>query len=77
MRCLLIIPAYNEAENIEKVVDNIVLNYSEYDYIIVNDGSVDETEEICIRNKYCFVSHPINLGIGGAVQTGYRYALKR
>lgn len=76
MRCLLIIPAYNEAENIEKVVDNIVLNYSEYDYIIVNDGSVDETEEICIRNKYCFVSHPINLGIGGAVQTGYRYALK-
>lgn len=76
MRCLLIIPAYNEAENIEKVVDNIIQNYSGYDYIIVNDGSTDETEEICIRNNYCFVSHPINLGIGGAVQTGYRYALK-
>lgn len=76
MKCLLIIPAYNEAENIEKVVDNIIQNYSGYDYIIVNDGSTDETEEICIRNNYCFVSHPINLGIGGAVQTGYRYALK-
>ena len=43
MKCLLIIPAYNEAENIEKVVDNIVQNYPEYDYIIVNDGSKDNT----------------------------------
>lgn len=76
MKCLLIIPAYNEAENIEKVINEIILNYPEYDYIIVNDGSTDKTEEICIINNYCFVSHPINLGIGGAVQTGYKYALK-
>lgn len=76
MKCLLIIPAYNEAKNIEKVVNDIISNYPEYDYIIVNDGSTDKTEEICITNNYCFVSHPINLGIGGAVQTGYKYALK-
>lgn len=76
MKCLLIIPAYNEAENIEKVVDNIIQNYPEYDYLIVNDGSSDATEDICIKNRYCFVSLPLNLGIGGAVQTGYRYALK-
>lgn len=38
MKCLLIIPAYDEAENIEKIVNNIIRNYPEYDYIIVNDG---------------------------------------
>lgn len=74
MKCLLIIPAYNEAENIEKVVDNIVQNYPEYDYIIVNDGSKDNTEKICLKNGYRFLNLPINLGIGGAVQTGYCYA---
>lgn len=74
MKCLLIIPAYNEAENIEKVVDNIVQNYPEYDYIIVNDGSKDNTERICLKNGYRVLNLPINLGIGGAVQTGYCYA---
>lgn len=76
MKCLLIIPAYNEAENIENVVNNIVANYPQYDYVIINDGSTDCTEEICIKNQYNMISLPINLGIGGAVQTGYRYALK-
>lgn len=75
-KILLIIPAYNEAENIEKVVNNLIQNYPQYDYVIVNDGSKDHTEEICIRNHYNLISLPINLGIGGAVQTGYRYALQ-
>lgn len=75
-KILLIIPAYNEAENIEKVVDNLIQNYPQYDYVIVNDGSKDHTEEICTRNHYNLISLPINLGIGGAVQTGYRYALQ-
>lgn len=75
-KCLIIIPAYNEAGNIEKVVNNIRDNYPQYDYVIVNDGSKDETEEICIRNNYNLLSLPLNLGIGGAVQTGYRYAFK-
>lgn len=74
MNCLLIIPAYNEAENIEKVVNNIVENYPQYDYIIVNDGSNDNTEKICLKNGYHVLNLPINLGIGGAVQTGYCYA---
>lgn len=76
MKCLIIIPAYNEAGNIEKVVNNIIHNYPQYDYVIVNDGSTDATEEICLKNHYHFISLPLNLGIGGAVQTGYRYALK-
>lgn len=74
--CLIIIPAYNEAENIEKVVNHIVENYPQYDYVVVSDGSRDDTEEICMRNHYNLIGFPLNLGIGGAVQTGYRYALK-
>lgn len=71
---LIIIPAYKEAENIEKLVDNIIENYPQYDYIIINDGSKDETAAICKRRGYRFLDLPINLGIGGAVQTGYKYA---
>lgn len=71
---LIIIPAYKEAENIERVVDNIIHNFPQYDYVIVNDGSKDNTAEICKRRGYCFLDLPINLGIGGAVQTGYKYA---
>lgn len=75
-RPLLIIPAYNEAENIGRVVDNLIRNFSQYDYVVINDGSKDGTGELCEANGYNVVNLPINLGIGGAVQTGYRYALK-
>jgi len=74
MRCLIIIPAYNEAGNIEKVVNNLIKNYPQYDYVIVNDGSTDNTKEICRKNHYQVLNLPINVGIGGAVQAGYRYA---
>lgn len=76
MKVLIIIPAYNEAENIKKVVDDLIENYSQYDYLIVNDCSKDETEKICRENGYNFISLPINLGIGGGVQAGYQYAFK-
>ena len=72
---LVIIPAYNEAGNIEKVVNNLIENCPQYDYIVVNDCSKDKTEEICQINSYNYLSLPINLGIGGGVQTGYKYAL--
>lgn len=71
---LIIIPAYNEAGNIEKVVDHIIADYPQYDYIVVNDGSQDDTREICRKRGYQYLNLSINLGIGGAVQTGYRYA---
>lgn len=76
MKCLIIIPAYNEAGNIEKVINNLVQNYPQYDYVIINDGSTDETEKVCSREGYQVLNLPINMGIGGAVQTGYRYAQK-
>lgn len=73
-KVLIIIPAYNEAENIEKVVDNITMNFPQYDYIVINDGSRDNTRDICKKRGYHYLNLSINLGIGGAVQTGYKYA---
>lgn len=75
MRALLIIPAYNEAENIERVVDNIIQNFPRYDYVIVNDGSRDGTSEICRERGYKFLDLPINLGLAGAFQAGAKYAV--
>ena len=74
MKVLLIIPAYNEAENIEKVVDNIEKNFPQYDYVVINDGSTDNTRDICQKRGYQYLNLSVNLGIGGAVQTGYKYA---
>lgn len=73
---LLIIPAFNEEDNIEKVIRNLEENFPQYDYVVINDGSLDRTGEICERNGFNVVNLPINLGIGGAVQTGYQYAKK-
>lgn len=74
MRQLIIIPAYNERDNIEKTVNAIIEKAPEFDYVIINDCSTDDTRSICERNGYNIINLPINLGIGGAVQTGYRYA---
>lgn len=75
-RVLIIIPAFNEAENIENLVDEFIGDHSCFDYVIINDGSTDDTEKICKERRYNVINLPINLGIGGAVQTGYRYALE-
>ena len=71
---LIIIPAYNEEGNIERVVSNLIQNYPQYDYVVVNDGSKDSTADICKRNGYNLLDQPINLGLAGAVQTGMKYA---
>lgn len=74
MKILVIIPAYNEAENIVRVVDALVKDYPQYDYVIVNDGSRDETPAICRAHGYRLLDLPINLGLAGAFQAGMRYA---
>ena len=74
MKKLIIIPAYNESENIEKTIRSIEENAKGFDYIVINDCSTDDTKRICERIGYNIISLPINLGIGGAVQTGYKYA---
>ena len=74
MKTLIIIPAYNEALNIESVIDSITEAGCDFDYLVVNDSSTDGTEEVLNQNRFNYVSLPVNLGIGGAVQTGYKYA---
>ena len=74
MKILIIIPAYNEAENIERVVDNLIENYPHYDYVIINDGSTDDTRKICARRGYNLLDLPINVGLSGAIKSGMRYA---
>lgn len=71
---LIIIPAYNEESNIERVVDHLIQNFPQYDYVVVNDGSKDSTGEICRRRGYNFLDLPVNLGLAGAFQAGIRYA---
>ena len=79
MRVLLIIPAYNEERNILRTV-NHVRNYRccnqeiVLDYIVINDGSTDNTKKVCMQENLKCLSLMQNLGIGGAVQTGYIYA---
>lgn len=80
MKVLMIIPAYNEELNIENTVKKIIKYNKEstnkIDYVIINDGSTDGTKQICEKNNYNVINLIHNLGIGGAVQTGYKYALE-
>lgn len=78
MKKLLIIPAYNEEKSILRVFKNVIdynkNNNDNYDIIVVNDGSKDNTEDVLIKNNIPHIKLIKNLGIGGAVQTGYKYA---
>lgn len=76
MKILIIIPAYNEEGNIERVVNNLIENYPQFDYVVVNDGSKDFTAEICEKNNYNLLNQPVNLGLAGAFQTGMKYSYK-
>ena len=74
---LIIIPAYNEAANIQRVVNQLIESFPQYDYVVVNDGSRDETGEICRKYYYNLLDLPVNLGLAGAFQAGVRYACER
>lgn len=81
MRVLLIIPAYNEESNIAETVRQVrqfrdLPDHVHLDYLVVNDGSVDGTGAVCRREGIQTATLVCNLGIGGAVQTGYRYAYR-
>ena len=79
MKTLIIIPAYNEEKAILNTVDSIIeynkKNKEKFDFVVINDGSRDRTEEILVNNNINHIKLIQNLGIGGAVQTGYKYAL--
>ena len=75
MKAVVIIPAYNEESNILKTVE-MVKKYKKIklDYVVINDGSKDNTKQLLIDNNINFIDLPFNMGIGAAVQTGYKYA---
>lgn len=80
IKVLVIIPAYNEQESIEHVVqslEEITIPNIKIDYVIINDCSTDDTKKICLEKKFNFIDLPVNLGIGGGVQTGYKYAVEQ
>ena len=76
MKKLVIIPAYNEQASILNTVNDINANAPGFDYVVVNDCSTDDTLKICQDNNINVLKLPINLGIGGAVQAGYLYAVR-
>lgn len=76
MKSLVMIPAYNEEKNIVKTVRDIQRNAPDFDYIVINDCSKDGTLELCRQEGFPVLNLPVNLGIGGAVQTGYQYAAR-
>lgn len=75
MKVLIIIPAYNEAKNIEKTVKDVVEN-TDYDYIVINDCSRDNTQEVCEKNNFNVMSLPVNYGLTSGIQLGMKYAYK-
>lgn len=75
-RLLIIIPAYNEEENIQAVVDELVQICPQFDYLVVNDGSTDRTAAICRERGYHLLDLPVNLGLAGCFQAGMKYAYR-
>jgi len=73
-RCLAVVPAYNEADNVAKVVATLHHEAPAFDVVVIDDGSTDDTARSAERAGARVVRLPFNLGIGGAVQTGFTYA---
>lgn len=74
MKALVIIPAYNEGKNLVRLLDRLKEDCPQYDVVVVNDCSSDNTVTVCKEWGIHVIDLPVNLGIGGAVQSGYRYA---
>jgi hypothetical protein len=74
---VLIIPAFNEAGQLGDVLDAVAAALSGFEIVVIDDGSSDDTAEIARRHDATVLRHPFNLGYGAAVQTGYKYALRR
>src|SRR4051812_44375311 len=72
-RCLAIVPVFNERGSVGKVIERLHRALPEVDVLVIDDGSTDDTLRK-IPSGVTVVSLPFNLGIGGAMQTGYRYA---
>jgi glycosyltransferase involved in cell wall biosynthesis len=73
---LIIVPAHNEADNLEHVISSIKIVIPDGDILIIDDGSIDETFNIAKKGGVKVLKLPFNLGVGTALQTGYKYAFE-
>ena len=76
-RVLVIIPAYNEERSIGKVIEDVKAHFSQADILVINDGSTDHTSGQAKKGSVAVLDLPYNLGIGGAMQAGYKYAFEK
>lgn len=76
MTSLVIIPAYNEQDSIATVIDSLVAIASDFDLVVIDDGSIDKTAKVAKSRGVKVLSLPYNLGVGGAMRLGFKYALK-
>ena len=76
-RVLIIIPAHDEEESLPATIAEVRLKAPEVDLLVVDDGSRDGTAAVARAVGVPVVRHPVNLGVGGALQTGFRFAVER
>lgn len=76
IRRLIILPAHNEAENLPRVIPELQRAVRGWDIVVIDDGSRDATARSAVALGAAVVTLPVNLGYGGAVQTGFRYAVR-
>jgi len=72
---LIVVPAFNEAERITSVIQGIKKNLPGADILVVNDGSTDNTAAVASKEGVAVINLPFNLGVGAALQTGFKYAV--
>ena len=76
-KTLVIIPAFNEEGSVGKVIDEVKAHFQKVDVLVVNDGSTDLTSKIAQSRGAVVLDLPFNLGIGGAMQAGYKYGCEK
>lgn len=76
MNVLLVIPAFNEQESLKTLLAELRQYYSQYDVVVIDDASTDQTAQVARSNDVPVLQLVANLGIGGAVQTGFKYAVR-
>ena len=74
-KVLIIIPAFNESKSIPELLNSLERYQNAYDVIVIDDGSIDGTAAVARKQGAIVIQLPANLGIGGAVQTGFKYAV--
>lgn len=76
-RVLVIVPAHNEEESLAATLAEVRAKVPDADVLVVDDGSRDATSRVARESGVQVVRHPVNLGVGGALQTGFRWAVPR